>query len=68
MDDDRKDDNGHYRFRSKEEQSANPRFAKFLIRRSRSAAQFDPITLKESIFFNEISMVYKNKAEEIKTG
>lgn len=67
MDDDRKDSNGHYRYRSREEQSANPRFARSLIQRSRCAEQLDPITLKESIFFSEISMVYKNKAKEIKT-
>jgi deoxycytidylate deaminase len=64
---DRKDDNGHYQIRSKEDQSENPIYARLLIKRSRKRKELDdPITIEESRNYNKISIIYKKKAKQIK--
>jgi len=63
---DRKDRKGQYKHRSKKDQAAKPRFARLLAKRSRIDEHPDPITLQESIIFNEISNIYKQKEGSIK--
>ena len=63
---DRKDDNGHYQIRSKEDQSENPIYARLLIKRSRKPSEIEePITIEESRNYSNISNIYMKKAKQI---